>query len=90
MLPDFDDNVDADVKDEEDEDEMLRFQVLIDKLTKALPYDVQLIKSVFSTRWDIDWEALEASGKDICPDSGVDAVGSVPDDTEVIRLGRKS
>jgi len=79
----LDDNVDA---DEEDGDEVYRFQVLINQLAGAVPHDVQLDKLVYSTKLDVlNQEALKASGKDTCAsscpdDSGVD---SVPDDTEI-------
>jgi len=81
--PDLDDNVDV---REKDVDEICRFQDLIDQLAGAVLNDVQLNKSVHSTKlYTLNREALEASGKDSsCPDDcGVDAVGSVPDDTEV-------
>lgn len=69
-------------------EEVYHSQFLIDKLAGALPYDTQLIKLVYSMKWDIlDQEALKASGKEgcasVCLDgSGIKVAGSAPDDTE--------
>ncbi|KAF8323668.1 hypothetical protein F5887DRAFT_1025705 [Amanita rubescens] len=83
---DLDDNIDA---REEVADEIYRFKVTINQLAGAVPDDLKLNKLVYSTKLDVlNWEALEASGKNTCTstcldDSRVNAVGSVPDDTEV-------
>jgi hypothetical protein len=81
--PDLDDDVAVRMKDAE---EIYHFQILIDELAGAVPMDVQLNKLVLSTRWYVlNREAITPSGKDTCAstcvdDSGVDAVGSVPDE----------
>ncbi len=60
--PDLDDTDDVVEKGAE---KMFHFKILINQLARALPYDAQLIKLVYSTKWDIlDREALEAPGKD--------------------------
>ena len=84
--PSWPDSDETDDVREKQAEEAYNCQLLIDKLAGALPYDTQLIRLVYSTRWDIlDREAPKASGKDpsaCLADSGVNVVGSVPDDTE--------
>ena len=84
--PSWPDSDETDDVREKQAEEAYNSQLLIDKLAGTLPYDTQLIRLVYSTRWDIlDREAPKASGKDPSArldDSGVKVVGSVPDDTE--------
>ena len=82
--PDLDDDDDdVRIKDAEETD---RFQTLIDHLAGALAVDVKLNQLVHSTRWYVlNQEALKPSTcASTCLDgSGVDIVGTVPDDADV-------
>ena len=82
--PDLDDDDDdVRIKDAEETD---RFQTLIDQLAGALAVDVKLNQLVHSTRWYVlNQEALKPStcASTCLDDSGVDIVGTVPDDADV-------